>query len=156
MDSNNYATLKMDAISFDDLTKLNKAMNNKSCQISYDDVTELANAITTNNLISNAITTNNLISNTIATSTPTYTYEDVTLAANAQQVCTSYTYPMASYKETINKKDLSRFMRDISLVLLDAANGKDLTQVLETMSTYFAAYADALENDTKYEENETE
>lgn len=45
MDSNDYTTLKMDAISFDDLTKLNKAMNNKSCQISYDDVTELANAI---------------------------------------------------------------------------------------------------------------
>ena len=146
MDSNDYTTLKMDAISFDDLTKLNKAMNNKSCQISYDDVTELANAITTNNLISN----------TIATSTPTYTYEDVTFAANAQQVCTSHTYPMASYKETINKKDLSRFMRDISLVLLDAANGKDFVQVLETMSTYFAAYADALENGTKYEESETE
>ena len=146
MDSNDYTTLKMDAISFDDLTKLNKAMNNKSCQISYDDVTELANAITTNNLISNAITT----------STPTYTYEDVKLVTNAQQVCTSYTYPMASYKETINKKDLSRFMRDISLVLLDAANGKDFIQVLETMSTYFAAYADALENGTKYEESETE
>ena len=146
MDSNDYTTLKMDAISFDDLTKLNKAMNNKSCQISYDDVTELANAITTNNLISNAITT----------STPTYTYEDVKLVTNAQQVCTSYTYPMASYKETINKKDLSRFMRDISLVLLDAANGKDFVQVLETMSTYFAAYADALENGTKYEESETE
>ena len=47
-------------------------------------------------------------------------------------------------------------MRDISLVLLDAANDKDLTQVFETMSTYFAAYADALENNTKYEENETE
>ena len=146
MDSNDYTTLKMDAISFDDLTKLNKAMNNKSCQISYDDVTELANAITTNNLISNAITT----------STPTYTYEDVKLVTNAQQVCTSYTYPTASYKETINKKDLSRFMRDISLVLLDAANGKDFIQVLETMSTYFAAYADALENGTKYEESETE
>ena len=146
MDSNDYTTLKMDAISFDDLTKLNKAMNNKSCQISYDDVTELANAITTNNLISNAITT----------STPTYTYEDVKLVTNAQQVCTSYTYPMTSYKETINKKDLSRFMRDISLVLLDAANGKDFVQVLETMSTYFAAYADALENGTKYEESETE
>ena len=146
MDSNDYTTLKMDAISFDDLTKLNKAMNNKSCQISYDDVTELANTITTNNLISN----------TIATSASPYTYEDLTWAANAQQVCTSYTYPMASYKETINKKDLSRFMRDISLVLLDAANGKDFVQVLETMSTYFAAYADALENGTKYEESETE
>ena len=149
MDSNNYTTLKMDAISFDDLTKLNKAMNNKSCQISYDDVTELANAITTNNLINNAITG-------ATTSTSPYTYEDLTWATNAQQVCTSYTYPMVSYKETINKKDLSRFMRDISLVLLDAANGKDFAQVLETMSTYFAAYADALENGTKYEENETE
>ena len=46
-------------------------------------------------------------------------------------------------------------MRDISLVFLDAANGKDLKQVFETMSTYFAAYADALENNTKYEESET-
>ena len=149
MDSNDYTTLKMDAISFDDLTKLNKAMNNKSCQIFYDDVTELANAITTNNLINNAITG-------ATTSTSPYTYEDLKLVTNAQQVCTSYTYPMASYKETINKKDLSRFMRDISLVLLDAANGKDFVQVLETMSTYFAAYADALENGTKYEEIETE
>ena len=140
MDNNDFSQLKIDA------TKLVKAMNNKSYQISCDSVSDLTNAITTNDLINNTITT---------TALP-YTYGDLTWAANAQQVCTAYTYPMASYKETINKKDLSRFMRDISLVLLDAANGKDLTQVLETMSTYFAAYADAIENDTKYEESETE
>ena len=46
-------------------------------------------------------------------------------------------------------------LKYISLVFLDAANGKDLKQVFETMSTYFAAYADALENNTKYEESET-
>lgn len=148
MDNND---LKIDITSFDGVSNLDlaTAINNKSCQISYDDITELANAITTNNLINNAITS-------ATTSTSPYTYKDLTWAANAQQVCTTYTYPMASYKETINKKDLSRFMRDISLVLLDAANGKDFAQVLETMSTYFAAYADALENGTKYEENETE
>ena len=145
MDNNDFSELKIDATSFDDVSKLSTAINNKSYQISCDNVSELANAITTNNLINNVIT-----------STSPYTYEDLKLVTNAQQVCTSYTYPMTSYKETINKKDLSRFMRDISLVLLDAANGKDLTQVLETMSTYFAAYADALENGTKYEENETE
>ena len=147
MDDNDFSELKIDVTSFDDVTKFVKAMNNKSYQISCDSVSDLANAITTDNLINNTITT---------TSISPYTYKDITLAANAQQVCTTYTYPMASYKETINKKDLSRFMRDISLVLLDAANGKDFAQVLETMSTYFAAYADALENGTKYEENETE
>ena len=147
MDDNDFSELKIDVTSFDDVTKFVKAMNNKSYQISCDSVSDLANAITTDNLINNTITT---------TSISPYTYKDITWAANAQQVCTTYTYPMASYKETINKKDLSRFMRDISLVLLDAANGKDFAQVLETMSTYFAAYADALENGTKYEENETE
>lgn len=146
MDNNDFNELKIDATPFDGVTKLATAIDNKSYQISYDTVCELANAITTDNLINNTITT----------SISPYTYEDLTWAANAQQLCTSYTYPMASYKETINKKDLSRFMRDISLVLLDAANGKDFVQVLETMSTYFAAYADALENGTKYEENETE
>lgn len=148
MDNNDFSELKIDATSFDDVTKLVKAMNDKSYRISCDSVSDLANAITTDNLINNTITT--------TTSTFPYTYEDLKLVTNAQQVCTSYTYPMASYKETINKKDLSRFMRDISLVLLDAANGKDFVQVLETMSTYFAAYADALENGTKYEESETE
>lgn len=148
MDNNDFSELKIDATSFDDMTKLVKAMNDKSYRISYDSVSDLTNAITTDNLINNTITA--------TTSTSPYTYKDLTWAANAQQVCTTYTYPMASYKETINKKDLSRFMRDISLVLLDAANGKDFAQVLETMSTYFAAYADALENGTKYEENETE
>ena len=135
MDNNDFSELKIDATSFDDVTKLATAMNNKSCQISCDSIADLTNAITTNDLINNTITT---------TALP-YTYEDLT-----------FNYPTTSYKETINKKDLSRFMRDISLVLLDAANGKDLKQVFETMSTYFAAYADALENDTKYEENETE
>ena len=146
MDNNDFSELKINSISFDDATKLVKAMNNKSYQISCNSVSELTNAITTNDLINNTITT---------TALP-YTYGDLTWAANAQQVCTTYTYPTISYRKTINKKDLSRFMRDISLVLLDAANGKDLKQVFETMSTYFAAYADALENDTKYEENETE
>ena len=146
MDNNDFSELKIDATSFDDVSKFSTAINNKSYQISYDTIGDLANAITTNNLINNTITT----------SVSPYTYEDLKWAANAQQVCTTYTYPMTFYKETINKKDLSRFMRDISLVLLDAANGKDFAQVLETMSTYFAAYADALENNTKYEENETE
>ena len=146
MDNNDFSELKIDATSFDDVSKLSTAINNKSYQISYDSIPDLINAITTNNLINNTITT---------TALP-YTYEDLTWAANAQQVCTTYNYPSTSYRKTINKKDLSRFMRDISLVLLDAANGKDLTQVFETMSTYFAAYADALENNTKYEENETE
>ena len=146
MDNNDFSELKIDATSFDDVSKLSTAINNKSYQISYDSIPDLINAITTNDLINNTITT---------TALP-YTYEDLTWAANAQQVCTTYTYPTISYRKTINKKDLSRFMRDISLVLLDAANGKDLKQVFETMSTYFAAYADALENDTKYEENETE
>ena len=146
MDNNDFGELKIDTTSFDDVTKLVKAMNNKSYQISCDSIADLTNAITTNDLINNTITT---------TALP-YTYGDLTWAANAQQVCTTYTYPMASYKETINKKDLSRFMRDISLVFLDAANGKDLKQVFETMSTYFSAYADALENGTKYEESETE
>lgn len=146
MDNNDFSELKIDATSFDEVTKFVKAMNNKSYQISCDSVSDLTNAITTDNLINNTITT----------SISPYTYEDLTWTANAQQLCTSYTYPKASYKGTINKKDLSRFMRDISLVLLDAANGKDLTQALETMSTYFAAYADALENGTKYEESETE
>ena len=146
MDNNDFSELKIDATSFDDVSKLSTAINNKSYQISYDSIPDLINAITTNDLINNTITT---------TVSP-YTYEDLTWAANAQQVCTTYTYPTISYRKTINKKDLSRFMRDISLVLLDAANGKDLKQVFETMSTYFAAYADALENDTKYEENETE
>ena len=145
MDNNDFSELKIDAASFDDVSKFYTATNNKSFQISYDTVGELANAITTNNL-----------TNTVITNTSPYNYEDLTWATNAQQVCTTYTYPMAFYKETINKKDLSRFMRDISLVLSDAANGKDFAQVLETMSTYFAAYADALENGTKYEENETE
>ena len=136
MDNNDFNELKIDSTPFDDVTKLATAMNNKSCQISCD--------------------SNDLINNTITTTALPYTYGDLTWAANAQQVCTTYTYPTISYRKTINKKDLSRFMRDISLVLLDAANGKDLKQVFETMSTYFAAYADALENDTKYEENETE
>ena len=144
MDNNDFSELKIDATSFDGMTKLSKAMNNKSCLISYDDVTELTNAITTNNLINNAIT------NVINTSPYTNEY------TNAEPIYATYTYPTTSYKETIDKKDLSRFMRDISLVLLDAANGKDLKQVFETMSTYFAAYADALENGTKYEESETE
>ena len=146
MDNNDFSELKIDATSFDDVSKLSTAINNKSYQISYDSIPDLINAITTNDLRNNTITT---------TALP-YTYGDLTWAANAQQVCTTYTYPTISYRKTINKKDLSRFMRDISLVLLDAANGKDLKQVFETMSTYFAAYADALENDTKYEENETE
>lgn len=145
MDNNDFSELKIDATSFDDVSKLSTAINNKSYQISCDNVSELANAITTNNLINNVIT-----------NTSPCTYEDLTWATNAQQICTSYTYQPISYRKTINKKDLSRFMRDISLVLLDAANGKDLKQVFETMSTYFAAYADALENDTKYEESETE
>ena len=135
MDNNDFSELKIDATSFDDVSKLSTAINNKSYQISYDSIPDLINAITTNDLINNTITT---------TVSP-YTYDDLT-----------FNYPPTSYKGAINKKDLSRFMRDISLILLDAANGKDLTQVLETMSTYFAAYADALENDTKYEESETE
>lgn len=135
MDNNDFSELKIDATSFDDVSKLSTAINNKSYQISYDSIPDLINAITTNDLINNTITT---------TVSP-YTYDDLT-----------FNYPTTSYKETINKKDLSRFMRDISLVLLDAANGKDLKQVFETMSTYFAAYADALENGTKYEESETE
>lgn len=135
MDNNDFSELKIDATSFDDVSKLSTAINNKSYQISYDSIPDLINAITTNDLINNTITT---------TVSP-YTYEDLT-----------FNYPPTSYKGVINKKDLSCFMRDISLVFLDAANGKDLKQVFETMSTYFAAYADALENNTKYEENETE
>ena len=135
MDNNDFSELKIDATSFDDVSKLSTAINNKSYQISYDSIPDLINAITTNDLINNTITT---------TVSP-YTYDDLT-----------FNYPPTSYKGAINKKDLSRFMRDISLVLLDAANGKDLKQVFETMSTYFAAYADALENGTKYEESETE
>ena len=135
MDNNDFSELKIDATSFDDVSKLSTAINNKSYQISYDSIPDLINAITTNDLINNTITT---------TVSP-YTYEDPT-----------FNYPPTSYKGAINKKDLSCFMRDISLVFLDAANGKDLKQVFETMSTYFAAYADALENNTKYEENETE
>ena len=135
MDNNDFSELKIDATSFDDVSKLSTAINNKSYQISYDSIPDLINAITTNNSINNTITT---------TVSP-YTYDDLT-----------FNYPPTSYKGAINKKDLSCFMRDISLVFLDAANGKDLKQVFETMSTYFAAYADALENNTKYEENETE
>ena len=135
MDNNDFSELKIDATSFDDVSKLSTAINNKSYQISYDSVPDLINAITTNNLINNTITT---------TVSP-YTYDDLT-----------FNYPPTSYKGAINKKDLSCFMRDISLVFLDAANGKDLKQVFEIMSTYFAAYADALENNAKYEENETE
>ena len=146
MDSNDYTTLKLDVVSFDDVTKFVKEMNNKSYQISCDSVSELTNAITTSNLINNTI---------ITTKSP-YNDEDLPWTTNPQQIYTTYAYPMPSYKETINKKDLSCFMRDISLVFLDAANGKDSKQVFETMSTYFAAYADALENDTKYEESETE
>lgn len=135
MDNNDFSELKIDATSFDDVSKLSTAINNKSYQISYDRIPNLINTITTNDLINNTITT---------TVSP-YTYDDLT-----------FNYPPTSYKGVINKKDLSCFMRDISLVFLDAANGKDLKQVFETMSTYFAAYADALENNTKYEENETE
>ena len=147
MDSNDFSELKIDATSFDDVSKLSTAINNKSYQISYDSIPDLINAITTNNLINNTITT----------SVSPYTYEDLTWTnTSAQPIYATYNYPPTSYKGVINKKDLSYFMRDISLVFLDAANGKDLKQVFETMSTYFAAYADALENNTKYEENETE
>lgn len=135
MDNNDFSELKIDATPFDGVTKLATAIDNKSYQISYDSIPDLINAITTNDLINNTITT---------TVSP-YTYDDLT-----------FNYPPTSYKGAINKKDLSCFIRDISLVFLDAANGKDLKQVFETMSTYFAAYADALENNTKYEENETE
>ena len=145
MDNNDFDELKIDATSFDDVSKLSTAINNKSYQISYDSIPDLINAITTNNLINNTITT----------SVSPYTYDDLTWTTNTQQVYPTYNYPTTSYKGTINKKDLSCFMRDISLVFLDAANGKDLKQVFETMSTYFAAYADALENNTKYEESET-
>ena len=146
MDNNDFGELKIDATSFDDVSKLSTAINNKSYQISYDSIPDLINAITTNNLINNTITT----------SVSPYTYDDLTWTTNTQQVYPTYNYPTTSYKGTINKKDLSCFMRDISLVFLDAANGKDLKQVFETMSTYFAAYADALENNTKYEESESE
>lgn len=149
MDNNDFSELKIDATLSDDVIKLVKSMNNKSYQISYDSIADLTNAITTNNLINNTITTG-------TTSISPYTYDDLTWTTNTQQVYPTYNYPPTSYKGTINKKDLSCFMRDISLVFLDAANGKDLKQVFETMSTYFAAYADALENDTKYEESETE
>ena len=135
MDNNDFSELKIDATSFNNVSKLSTAIDNKSYQISYDSIPDLINAITTNDLINNTITT---------TVSP-YTYDDLT-----------FNYPPTSYKGAINKKDLSCFMRDISLVFLDAANGKDLKQVFETMSTYFAAYADALENNTKYEESETE
>lgn len=135
MDNNDFSELKIDATSFDGVSKLSTAINNKSYQISYDSIPDLINAITTNDLINN----------TINTAVSPYTYDDLT-----------FNYPPTSYKGAINKKDLSCFMRDISLVFLDAANGKDLKQVFETMSTYFAAYADALENNTKYEENEIE
>lgn len=146
MDNNDFSELKIDATSFDDVSKLSTAINNKSYQISYDSIPDLINAITTNNLINNTITT----------SVSPYTYDDLTLTnTNTQPIYATYNYPPTSYKGVINKKDLSCFMRDISLVFLDAANGKDLKQVFETMSTYFAAYADALENNTKYEENET-
>lgn len=122
MDNNDFSELKIDATSFDDVSKLSTAINN-----------------------------------TITTSVSPYTYEDPTWTnTGAQPIYATYNYSPTSYKGTINKKDLSCFMRDISLVFLDAANGKDLKQVFETMSTYFAAYADALENNTKYEENETE
>ena len=147
MDNNDFSELKIDATSFDDVSKLSTAINNKSYQISYDSIPDLINAITTNNLINNTITT----------SVSPYTYEDLTRTnTSAQPIYATYNYPPTSYKGIINKKDLSCFMRDISLVFLDAANGKDLKQVFETMSIYFAAYADALENNTKYEENETE
>ena len=145
MDNNDFSELKIDATSFDDVSKLSTAINNKSYQISYDSIPDLINAITTNNLINNTITT----------SVSPYTYDDLTWTTNTQQVYPTYNYPPTSYKGVINKKDLSYFMRDVSLVFLDAANGKDLKQVFETMSTYFAAYADALENNTKYEESET-
>lgn len=135
MDNNDFSELKIDATPFDGVTKLATAIDNKSYQISYDSIPDLINAITTNDLINNTITT----------SVSPYTYDDLT-----------FNYPPTSYKGAINKKDLSCFMRDISLVFLDAANGKDLKQVFETMSTYFAAYADALENNTKYEESESE
>ena len=64
MDNNDFGELKIDTTSFNGMTKLSKAMNNKSCLISYDDVTELTNAITTNNLINNAITKNIIVPNT--------------------------------------------------------------------------------------------
>ena len=135
MDNNDFSELKIDATSFDDVSKLSTAINNKSYQISYDSIPDLINAITTNDLINNTITT---------TVSP-YTYDDLT-----------FNYPPTSYKGAINKKDLSCFMRDISLVFLDAANGKDLKQIFFFFCTYFAAYADALENNTKYEESESE
>ena len=141
MDNNDFSELKIDATSFDDVSKLSTAINNKSYQISYDSIPDLINAITTNDLINNTITT---------TVSP-YTYEDPTWTnTSAQPIYATYNYQPTSYK------DVSDFMRDISLVFLDAANGKDLKQVFETMSTYFAAYADALENNTKYEESESE
>lgn len=147
MDNSDFSELKIDATSFDDVSKLSTAINNKSYQISYDSIPDLINAITTNNLINNTITT---------TVSPC-TYDDLTWTnTSAQSIYATYNYPPTSYKGVINKKDLSCFMRDISLIFLDAANGKDLKQVFETMSTYFAAYADALENNTKYEENEAE
>lgn len=144
MDNNDFSELKIDATSFDDVSKLSTAINNKSYQISYDNVSELTNAITTN------------LNNIITTNIDPYNYENLAWTTNTQPIYTTYNYPPTSYKGAINKKDLSCFMRDISLVFLDAANGKDLKQVFETMSTYFAAYADALENNTKYEESESE
>lgn len=105
MDNNDFSELKIDATPFDGVTKLATAIDNKSYQISYDSIPDLINAITTNDLINNTITT---------TVSP-YTYDDLT-----------FNYPPTSYKGAINKKDLSCFMRDISLVFLDAANGKDL------------------------------
>ena len=128
MDNNDFSELKIDATSFDDVSKLSTAINNKSYQISYDSIPDLINAITTNDLINNTITT---------TVSP-YTYDDLT-----------FNYPPTSYKGALNKKDLSCFLSDISLVFLDEANGKDLKQVFETISTYFTAYADAIENNTK-------
>ena len=63
MDSNDFSELKIDATSFDDVSKLSTAINNKSYQISYDSIPDLINAITTNNLINNTITTSKNIPN---------------------------------------------------------------------------------------------
>ena len=102
MDNNDFSELKIDATSFDDVSKLSTAINNKSYQISYDSIPDLINAITTNNLINNTITT----------SVSPYTYEDLTRTnTSAQPIYATYNYPQTSYKGVINKKDLSYFKK---------------------------------------------
>ena len=44
MDNNDFSELKIDATSFDDVSKLSTAINNKSYQISYDSIPDLINA----------------------------------------------------------------------------------------------------------------